>query len=118
MLYFYIVVISVLVQHEAFFIAVCSCIFSKFVDIIILSNPPNPIEQEPNLIEQDFELIRVFDSLEFEDETEETAYMSLQSRGTLNEEQTRQLMQYLGSVLKAWGDFLAQTHVPPCPTYF
>ena len=118
MLYFYIGVISVLVQHETFFIAVCSCIFSKFVDIIILSNPPNPIEQEPNLIEQDFELIRVFDSLEFEDETEETAYMSLQSRGTLNEEQTRQLMQYLGSVLKAWGDFLAQTHVPTCPTQF
>lgn len=41
---------------------------------------------------QDYELIRVFDSLEFEDECEEGVSMTLQSHGSLNEEQTRQMM--------------------------
>ena len=67
----------------------------KIVYVVILSNPPipNPSMSRTPIIKQDFELIRVFDSLEFEDETEEVAYMSLQSRGMLNEQQTRQLMQ-------------------------
>ena len=59
------------------------------VNILDLSIPLDPIQQ-------DFELIRVFDSLEFEDEVEECTSMGLQSSGSLNQQQTRQLMQYLG----------------------
>lgn len=45
---------------------------------------------------QEYELIRIFDSMSFEDECEDNLQMGIQAQGSLDASQTRQIM-YLSS---------------------
>lgn len=48
------------------------------------------------IAQQDFELVRVWDSLVYEDDCEDELSLSLTAQGTLDENQTRQALN-LGS---------------------
>ena len=53
------------------------------------------------IAEQDYELVRVWDSLVYEDDCEDEFSLSLTAQGSLNENQTRQALN-LGSTVWIW----------------